>query len=204
MEPYPKILSLFKRDPKTHKLIEGHYCRPEFEYLASCEWSMTEKIDGMNIRVMWDGTEVTFAGRTNDAQLPLHLLESLAEGFKPEALARVFDGPACLYGEGYGAKIQRGGKYIADRADFMLFDVMVDGWWLRRKDMLDVASKLGIQSAPLVWTGQIADAVRLITGIGVPSAFGDFLAEGLVLRPTTDLFARNGERIIAKIKHKDF
>jgi len=37
------------------------------------------------------------------------------------------------------------------------------------------------------------------------STWGDFIAEGLVLRPEVDLFAESGKkRIITKVKYKDF
>ena len=34
--------------------------------------------------------------------------------------------------------------------------------------------------------------------------WGDFTAEGLVARPKTELFGRDGKRVITKIKYKDF
>jgi hypothetical protein len=33
---------------------------------------------------------------------------------------------------------------------------------------------------------------------------GDFIAEGLVAKPAVELRNRRGERIVVKIKHKDF
>jgi len=39
---------------------------------------------------------------------------------------------------------------------------------------------------------------------GVKSKFGTFFAEGVVGTPSVPLFTRSGERIIIKIKAKDF
>jgi hypothetical protein len=39
---------------------------------------------------------------------------------------------------------------------------------------------------------------------GQKSRWGDFLAEGVVATPRVPLNTRNGARIIAKIKHRDF
>ena len=39
---------------------------------------------------------------------------------------------------------------------------------------------------------------------GLKSTFGDFEAEGIVARPVVPMFSRNGDRIIVKIKGKDF
>ena len=104
-------------------------------------------MDGTNIRVIFKDGAVAFGGRTEDAEIPLPLLGRLNERFLPLAtrLGEVFtDGAAVLYGEGYGAKIQKGGgNYRADQ-DFVLFDVRVGPWWLQRADVEDVAQKLGL------------------------------------------------------------
>ena len=39
---------------------------------------------------------------------------------------------------------------------------------------------------------------------GFNSYWGDFKAEGIVARPAFELKARNGKRLITKIKYKDF
>ena len=128
MSEYHKIQSIFKRDmtSKRKTLIDGAWTLPEFEYLAGNVWTFTEKVDGTNIRVIFKDGVVTFGGRTEDAQIPAQLVCRLNERFLPlsEKLGDVFaDGSAVLYGEGYGAKIQKGGgNYRADQ-DFVLFDV---------------------------------------------------------------------------------
>ena len=210
MEEYPKIKTLFVRDEKTHKVIECEWKEPEFEYLQGNRWVWTEKVDGTNVRVGWDGERVQFAGRSDNAQRPTFLLARLQELFPIERLTEVFpveDGippTVCLYGEGYGARIQKGGgNYIPDGVDFVLFDVKVGDWWLRRDDMIDVSIKLGIQCVPVFGIGTLGDAVKVVKD-GINSAWGNFPAEGLVVRPTVDLMARNGKRVIGKIKTKDF
>jgi hypothetical protein len=65
---YPKIDGLFKRyteGPERNKLIHGNWTRVEYEYLKDCEWIFTEKVDGTNIRVYWDGYKPTFSGHQN-------------------------------------------------------------------------------------------------------------------------------------------
>jgi hypothetical protein len=42
------------------------------------------------------------------------------------------------------------------------------------------------------------------TRTGFKSQWGDFIAEGIVARPVVELKSRNGDRIITKIKYKDF
>lgn len=211
MKEYQKIQTVYKRDPdnKFKTLLEGEFSTPEFEYLANCEWVGTEKVDGTNIRVMFDATEkiVTVAGKTDRAEIPKQLHSWLSKVFieRGDYFSRVFDGAqfVCLYGEGYGAKIQKGGGKYSSEQLFVLFDVWVDGWWLRREDVDDIATHFDIDSVPVVFQGTLHNAIESCRQ-GFPSQWGEFIAEGLVLRPSVELKARNGKRIITKIKYKDF
>lgn len=70
MIEYPKIETLFKRDMEGSKqMIDGAYRDPTVEYLKDCQWEFTEKIDGTNIGIVWDGYRVSFQGRTERAQI---------------------------------------------------------------------------------------------------------------------------------------
>ena len=136
--------------------------------------------------------------------MPLFLIDRLTEMFPVDAMPVIFDGPACLYGEGYGAKIQKGGgSYKPDGVDFVLFDVKVGDWWLRRADVENVASKFGLECVPIVGHGTLANMVGLVRA-GFASNWGNFLAEGIVARPVVELRTRANERIITKLKHRDF
>ena len=113
------------------------------------------------------------------------------------------DADVCLYGEGYGAKIQKGGGNYRQDQSFVLFDVKIGDWWLQREDVEDVASRMGLDIVPILCSGTLTDMVILASS-GFPSKWGDFPAEGIVARPATELKTRSGHRIITKIKHKDF
>lgn len=204
MIKYPKIKTLLNRDGNTHKVIDGQWRTPEFRYLANNTWVFTEKIDGTNIRVMWDGNTVQFAGRTDRAHIPPFLLAYLAEVFVPDKFSGLFDSPVCLYGEGFGARIQRiGHNYIPDGVGFALFDARIENWWLKREDIEEIAKEMECAVVPVIGKGTLIDAIN-ITKSGFESAWGGFLAEGLVVRPAIQLFNRRGDRIIGKIKYKDF
>lgn len=209
MREYPKINSVFKRDDRGRMLL-GEWARREFEYLRDNQWQFTEKVDGTNIRIIFTALqEIRFEGKTDRAQIPAFLVNRLNERFRSEAMTETlktkFDGSSgvCLYGEGYGARIQKGGgNYRAD-VDFVLFDVWVDGWWLERANVEDVAVALGLDVVPVAGEGTLDSAIELCRQ-GFKSAWGDFLAEGLVMKPMVELFDRRGGRIITKVKHKDF
>lgn len=207
MNEYHKIQTVFKRDMQKNgkTLLEGQWTLPEFEYLAGNQWVFTEKVDGTNIRVMFKDGAVTFGGKTDNAQIPANLVARLNDRFLPMAaqLQEVFGCDACLYGEGYGAKIQKGGGNYRPDQDFVLFDVRVGDFWLQRADVEDVAVKLGIDVVPIIGEGTLHDAIAQAKA-GIGSTWGAFQAEGIVARPKTEMNTRNGHRIITKIKCRDF
>lgn len=207
MKDYHKIQTVFKRDKKTNKIIIGDYSIAEFEYLKNNIWVFTEKIDGTNTRIMWDGINITFGGKTDAAQIPILLLHKLQELLKDkkELFKEIFgEKSVCLYGEGYGKKIQETGKlYLPDRIDFVLFDIKIEDWWLERVNIKDIAQKLGVKVVPIIGEGTLNDAVKR-TRKGFKSEWGNFIAEGIVAKPKTELKSRKGERIITKIKFRDF
>lgn len=196
---YPKIDSLYKReyttrDTRTNKiifldkgksknrLIIGDYAREEFE--AIDRWSVTEKVDGTNVRIMYKDGEVTFGGRTENASIPCPLFKHLQETFTQYSMNKAFPCKVnepyphvVLFGEGYGGKIQLSEKTkkspYRDSSSFILFDVFINGWWLEPKNIDLLAMQMHIDSVPYIsnldeqnreiwtWTKeQIEDFVR--------------------------------------------
>lgn len=206
MREYHKIQSVYLRDPaNNHRtFLEGQFARKEFEYLRNNVWEFTEKVDGTNIRVRWDGESIRFGGRTDRAQIPATLVNVLSEMFPAELFSEFFqETPLTLYGEGYGPKIQKGGGNYRSDQSFVLFDVRIGDYWLQREDVEDIADQLKIGVVPLLGRGSLLDAVDWCRK-GFLSRWGNFQAEGLVCRPWCELVARNGDRIITKIKCRDF
>jgi len=204
---YHKIQSIFKRNEKG-SFIDGDFSCPEFSYLFNNNWIGTEKIDGTNIRVYWDGRDAYFYGRTNKAQIPEHLLAELKNIFNNASLFEVFgEKEIILFGEGYGSRIQKGGgNYIKDGTSFILFDVLVESFWLRRDNIMDIANELKIKYVPEIFRGTLKSAIDFTKkGFASVVAETETLAEGLVLIPEVhNMFNHQGKRIITKIKTKDF
>ena len=91
LKEYHKIETLFERDESTKKLIEGKFRNETVEFLKDIEWDFTEKIDGTNIRVYWDGHKVSFYGRTERAQIPADLVNRLNELFGGDVNEEIFE-----------------------------------------------------------------------------------------------------------------
>ncbi len=206
MIKYPKINTLFKRETnKPCNIIIGDYSEDCFDNIVY--WNVEEKIDGTNIRFTFDDKTVEFGGRTDNADIPAKLLNYLRETFTVDILNSVF--PAArynsitLFGEGYGAKIQSG-SYYHDEQRFVLFDVKIGTLWLARDAIMDIAENLHIPYAPQMdkpmRTQEIIDYVK-----SKPNSLfakDEHVTEGIIAR--TDLLNRRGERVMFKLKVRDF
>ena len=215
---YQKIDTLFKRDEKNI-IIPSEFTYSEFEYLKDLEWECTEKIDGQNIHIdleYCDSTpKLSYFGKTEAANIPSDLVKKLKERLPLDRILECFKDsientleipPISIYGEGYGRGIRKGGNYLSKDVDFILFDIKIGDWWLKRDSLEDIAKKLGINIVPLVGYMTIQEAIDLVQKgfYSTISEKKDFLAEGLVLKPLHGLKFRNDKRIITKIKTCDF
>ena len=210
MKEYHKIDTLFERDIKTKKLIEGAFRNKAVEYLKDNTWQFSEKVDGTNIRVVWDGHKISFYGRTDKAIIPEHLKNKLDSLFSGEENAQIFEQffgekEVILFGEGYGPKIQNGGNYTKE-VDFILFDVMINDYYLDRPNVEKIASYFQIKCVPILFEGTLKDGVDFIKNhpISKVATNGPIYMEGLVARPKIELKDRLNNRIIIKIKFRDF
>lgn len=209
MKEYHKIETVFKRDVDgTKKLIEGKFRNETVEFLKNNTWQFTEKIDGTNIRIHWDGHTISFGGRTDRAQIPNHLMDRLNELFSNDTTEELFEQlfgekEVILFGEGYGTKIQKVGNLYRSDVSFILFDVMVEDMYLARNNVESIATSLGVEVVPIVLEGTISDAVEFVKN-RPNSTIGQAPMEGVVGRPKVELLDRRGNRLIVKVKVCDF
>lgn len=204
---YQKILNVFKRDPVTHKL--GHeYTHEAFCLLRDVPWLWTEKIDGMNVRVLLHpGLPPEFRGRTDRAHLPARLVKCLSELFpesvrSPDPLYQTV-----LYGEGFGVGIQgsAGSAYVPEENDFLVFDARIGDYWLPRLDVVQLGITMNVSPVPAIATGTLEEAARYVAkGFMSVVSTAPLLAEGLVLRPSVNLYLEHGQRMICKMKTRDY
>lgn len=200
MSEYHKIQSLYRRDQATGKLKPDEWHDETYKFLAPCDWVFTEKIDGMNIRLVVDEQGFRVAGKTDRANLPGDLLQTCLK-FGP-AVLEAFQPGTVFYGEGYGPGIQKGGVYGKDKK-FILFDVKIGDMWLNWAAVKGIGAKLGMDVVPERGVGPLKVAEDLVRS-SMKSNWGDFIAEGLVVKPVMELRDARGGRIIAKIKERDY
>lgn len=172
---------------------------------------------------------VYYKGKTNNADIPPNLLKHLQEKYPADKVLAALglkrfipveefadhkwqtyeDIPRLytIYGEGYGAKIQKAGEnYIKDGNGFAVFDVKVDDLYLLTPDRDEIAERLCAPVVPFIGMMTIDEAIAYVCE-GFKSRIAenpDFMAEGLVMRTELGLKTRRGERIITKLKTCDF
>jgi hypothetical protein len=216
--PYLKINSAFKRNASIpgNPVIPGEWSCPEFEYLANLPWRWTEKIDGTNIRLWWEGQTVTLGGRTDRAQIPASIVEAVAKlGLMDPGSWQVkwpwltpqvdeLRPSVTLYGEGYGAGIQKGGGNYRSDAGFILFDVRVGHWWLEPYAVQEIADYFGLDTVPAYGVASPSVMWEVIKHEGLKSHFPGVEMEGIVGTPAVPLQTRSGHRLIMKMKQRDW
>ena len=204
---YPKIQTLWKRD-KNNKycIIEGDYSRDEFKNIKN--WIVTEKIDGTNIRIVYNSKNpiLEFLGRTDNSQMPPFFRGYLQDIFDYDLFKKVFEEAEVvrLFGEGYGPKIQKGGDLYRDDVSLILFDIWIDGWWLAFSAVQDIAKQLNTDSVPCLGVMGLDDIQKYVKEKH-NSLIGDKkIMEGLVFQPDPLMLFRDGTPIKCKLKIEDY
>jgi len=207
---YHKINSVYKREEDTGKFIFNDYAKPEFLMLKDIPWNWTEKIDGTNIRIYWnfETGKVEFKGRTDKAQIQPHLLEFLEKTFQPYMFEQ-WETDIVIYGEGMGSKINKGERYFPGepkKVSICLFDVKINKWFLKHGDVQAIADKFGVYCVGQYEPRTLSVIVdKFKRGEKLRSFFNpEIEPEGVVGRCMYELFDRAHERIIVKLKFKDF
>ena len=210
MYKYPKMETLLKRDENFK--ITDEIRLPEFENIKN--WLITEKIDGTNIRIIYTPDDkLLIRGRTDKASIPTFLLEELQNMFTAEKVKAILDNPIekglCLYGEGYGARIQKGGGNYNQYNSFRLFDIWIDNCWLEWESVEKIAQQLEIKPVPVIMETDVETAIELVkketwSEVAMEEGHPGHIAEGIVARAYPTMLFRNGNPIKWKLKVKDF
>lgn len=251
---YQKINTLWKRDEKN-RIIQGDYSLPEFGYLEDCLWLVEEKIDGTNMSydIYFDNGSVSrteIHGKTENAKNNANLVtemnrifDALIDSGKLIDVFKIVKTDAAgnttvswpykvtIFGEGYGGKIQGGGRY-SKTEKFIVFDIEVqttpetEPLYLLRPSVDDICAKLNLDVVHTYGLMTIADAELIIENIaynvytnrmGNPSLYAPDISpfshnsedptlviEGFVLKFPCGLKTRQGKPLVTKIKVKDY
>lgn len=213
---YHKIFPPYARHTtgeQRKQLDRSRWLTRELEVLAAVPgWTFTEKIDGANLAVIYNGLGVEL--RTRDghnletlADLDPSTIDALREIFHVTVMEQAFGSKETriyleVYGKGVGDHHWLARKLPQQRV--AVLDARINGFWLARGNLTDLANDtFSLECAPHRADVQtLTRAIDVVTA-GMPSALGDFTAEGLVGVAPLGLFNRKGERIIVKVKTED-
>ncbi len=208
---YQKIPTLYLTDKKT-KLCTCEYSNNLFGYLSTLEWVFTEKIDGTNLRIVWDGFNISFLGRTNDAIFEDDVLIYLNEtynnnGFKKLLEEKVGTKLTILFGELFGQKIGCYGNYYdSNELRVRFFDVSIDEKYLNYTNSRNFIESIGEEYVPEVFRGTLNNCKSEVLASHISSVsknFSNLIIEGLVGQPIFQLYNEKKERIIVKLRVED-
>lgn len=199
---YHKIGKLLLDD--GGRLFCDHLGGASIEYIGSLIFDFSEKVNGTNIGINWDGS-IKIEGRTENADLRFDLMSHLNELFKgkEELFNKKFGiKSVVIYGEGYGSAISDCRKYSKEPR-FIVFDVCIEGVFLERKNVEEIAKFFGLNVVPIVFTGTLREGIEFIKNKCFSVlAEEEVEMEGLVACPKIRLYDVNGNRIMVKLKRK--
>lgn len=209
---YPKIPTVCVRDMSGTKKLTDEFASDALKALQEILWVGTEKIDGTNAGIVWDGHKIGFQGRTEATAVNAKHFAYLQETFQTEEVAQIFEQkfgerPVVLFGELIGGGVQ--GDIYTDKPTFIGFDLLLTAFgelpeiWANQYYKNEICEALGIMPAPIVFRGTLREAINFVKATPLSNG-GTCLMEGLVLRPTTELRDNQGKRIICKVKAKDY
>lgn len=164
-----------------------------------------EKIHGTSAHVRFKDGQVTFFS----GEQPAVFKALFDEEFLTIALASFGIDEIIVNGEFYGGKCQGMSSTYGKNPKFVVFDVRFNGNWLVVPQAAMVAAMLRMEFVHYVKVSnkleeidreRDADSVQAIrNGMGEGHK-----REGVVLRPTEELFDERGNRLIAKHKRSEF
>ena len=185
--------------------------------LRGCPWVIRRKLDGANIRIQWDGEQALWNGKTNNFQCGARLTEYMNNTFLEEIFEEKFgrDVNVVIFGEHMGPKVQ-GNELDLDDDQIFVYDVNINGFWQPKENVREIASYFGCLTCyDVMWGRDFNDNIvdyscealekRSLRDIIMLVTAGRFKTwEGIVATPEVECRNQKGERVIVKVKTKDY
>ena len=167
----------------------------------------SEKIDGTSVGIVWDGERISFVGHTDKSEFCPRYLEYLKANFGTSEFESVIeeifsDKPAKIFGEGISKDYNV--DYGFPEGNFIMYDVMGEnGTYYNRDAVKEIAKKLGL-IYPHEEMMTIREAIDFVKNRPQSFLNSKEKLEGLVLRSPIELYTNSLDRVICKVKVKDF
>ena len=195
-------------NPKEQPAQKKIYREPELEYLAKNLWVYKRKLNGENMRVLWNGEQAIWNGKTNDFETDAETTEYMNTTFLEEVFEEKFghEKQVLLFGERMAPKTQ-GNELGLESVEFVLFDVKIGDTWLAPENLRAIAKYFGLRTCydfmrPEDEKRNYAQTLENLIDEVAKGRFENW--EGIVASPATGLYNRKGERLICKIKNHEY
>lgn len=216
---YPKITSPFKRTDAKSKTVNVSVWFDDYAKFFGENGLLfyaTEKVDGTNLNIVYDGNHIQYTGHTDKTVWDPEVEEWIKSKFQTPEFEQICEQlfgehEIKLCGELIGPKIQSN-FYKLEDYKFILFDIhnnTTNTWWSREK-VEQIAKELNLDIVPVIGpttdilTDTLRGWVKYIHNYNFRSKFNnDVEIEGFVVRPLMEILKANGERVIYKIKIND-
>jgi hypothetical protein len=210
---YLKIDTLWKRrEGKKGAVIPNDYSNPVFPNIKM--WIATEKINGENIRIMYDGSTktVSYAGKTDDAEIFPEIMDYLQEKFSIEKFRALDnfdeDTDITIFAEACHKRILDSYVYLKsdEVAKVIIFDVKIGKWWLEHNNVISIATHFVVDNAPVRYIGTIEELIKFVVKEqqSVLTYPKEVTFEGIVCTPHPMVLNRDGTPVKFKLKVEDF
>jgi len=175
------IPTLYKKDKKG-RLIIGDFSIPELSLVNT--WVLTEKINGKDKKVTFIN-QPRFKHVTNPAES--FTLDKMVEEFS-QVDEMVLIGTEPCHGENWS---------------FILSDVSIDGIWLDRDGVNDVASRFGVPAVPVLGRMSAEETVTLLLSKFNSLFDKNRTIDGVIGRTDPLLFMSDGNPLMFKLEYSD-
>ena len=182
----------------------NHYRDNSIFLLRNNLWNGSRKLDGTNFRIKYDGEKAIYCGKTNKAQFTDDQKEYIESVFLEELFEEKFrvddkDLNVIIYGELVGEKIQNGDRNEFKDLEVVIFDVKINDVWLEPDSVKDIAKFFNLKSSYdfIHITGILKELVKFVID-------NKDRIEGLVATPVGGFYSKKQDRIIVKIKGRDY
>lgn len=172
--------------------------------LSKTGWQYKRKLDGQNMRVFWDGDQALWNGKSDKFTCNSVLTKYMNETFLEEIFEEKFDRniKVVLFGEHMGPGVQ-GNELKLKTSEFVLYDVNINDYWQSPKNIQEIAGYFGIKTC-YDYMPEMPDCDTLDSLIDRVST-GEFKDwEGIVATPAIECKNQRGDRMIVKIKNRDY
>lgn len=211
IEVYPKFYAPYER--KEHsKLVDINKPKRDIKpYMTDdMTWTVSEKLNGINTRIIWDGYSIEVKGRNDKTELQGGQLD-----LQGDLIASQMDNgnfmfdelfgtkKVTIFGEVIGTKIQ-GNPYKLGETQFKVFDILINDVWVSPEGITKIAEDLNMSTVMHYTVRGWDNVMTNFIEIWKNCRKKKFYFEGLVAYPAHQPLTKKGERVITKIKVKDF